>query len=338
MTSFRKFVLSKPGTLDNLRVVEDEVPTPGPGQVLVRIRAASLNFRDLLVVQGLYPTPLIEDLVPLSDGAGEVVALGAGATRWSIGDRVCGIFTQTWQGGRKTQSDFAHELGGSVDGVLGEYRLFDENGLVLAPAHLSFEEAATLPCAAVTAWNALFGGRPVRAGEDVLVLGTGGVSSFALQFARMAGARVIALSSSDAKLARFAAAGADACINYSDHPDWPVEVRRLTGGRGVDHVVEVGGPGTLERSLASAALNGQVHLIGVLTQGQINPLPVLGSAITLRGILVGSREMFADMNRAIGQHHIHPLVDSRFEFEDAVSAYVSLQGAGHIGKIVVGLP
>lgn len=334
----RKVVLTAPTGIAALRFAESPVPAPGPGQVLVRMRAASLNFRDILIVNGLYSATLPPDLVPLSDGAGEVVRVGEGPSRWQVGHRVCGIFTQTWLGGRRTVADFAQELGGSVDGVLSQYRVFDEEALVSIPRHLSFEEAATLPCAAVTAWNALFAGRPVRAGEDVLVMGTGGVSSFALQFAKAAGARVIAISSSDEKLDGLRRMGADHGINYTKFPEWQDEVRRATEGRGVDHVVEIGGPGTVDRSLGSVALGGQVHLIGVLTQGTLDPIRVLTSAAIVRGILVGSREMFEDMNRAIEAHGIRPMIGARFEFDQTPEAYAMIQGAGHTGKIVIAIP
>lgn len=336
MKRANRFLLSKPTDLGSLALEEFTVGQPGPGEVLVRMRAASLNFRDLLLTSGAYPAAALpEQLVPLSDGAGEIVAVGEGVERWRIGDRVCGIFTQSWLAGRKKPADDSQELGGPIDGVLTQFRIFNEQGLVAVPEHLSFEEAATLPCAAVTAWNALFCGRPVRAGETVLILGTGGVSCFALQFAKMAGAHVIATSSSDQKLDRARALGASETINYKTQPEWQDEVRRLTDGRGVDHVVEVGGPGTLQRSLASLAMNGQAHLIGVLTQGEINPLAILGAAINVRGILVGSREMFEDMNRAIVHHQLKPVIDSTYAFEEAPSAYRSLQKAGHVGKIVI---
>lgn len=322
--------------IDDLTPGETETPRPGRGQVLVRLRAASLNYRDLAIATGKYLMSRVPpDLVPLSDGAGEVVELGPEVTRVSLGDRVAGIFMQGWLGGEMEPEFGATALGGAIDGVLAEYRVFDEIGLVRIPEALSFAEAATLPCAAVTAWNALYGLRPLQPGQSVLVLGTGGVSIFALQFARAAGASVIATSSSDEKLARVRAMGAAHTINYRTTEDWAAEVRRLTEGRGVDHVVEVGGPGTLQRSIASARLGGIVTLIGVLTRGQIDPLAILGGGVIVRGVFVGSRAMFDDMNRAIAASRIAPVIDRTFPFADAPAAYRHLKSAAHVGKVVI---
>lgn len=326
------------GAIDNLVLHEEEVPTPARGQVLVRMRAASLNYRDLMIATGRYargaPLP---DLIPLSDGAGEVAALGADVTRVAVGDRVAACFMQSWLGGEASAEDAASSLGGAIHGVLGEYRLFDQQGLVKLPEHVSFEDGATLPCAALTAWNALFAGpKPLTVGQSVLVLGTGGVSVFALQFACAAGARVIATSSSDGKLAQAKALGASDGINYRTHPEWQTVVRDLTGGRGVDHVVEVGGPGTLPRSLEAVRQGGHVHLIGVLTGGgTIDPSIVLRRGVVMRGIYVGSRQMFEAMNQAIALHRITPVIDRVFGFEDAKDAYRHLQGQGHFGKVVI---
>lgn len=326
----------KPDGLDSLILRDEPMPHPGPGQVLVRVRAASLNYRDLGVAGGRSARgPALPNLVPLSDGAGEVVEIGAGVTRVKPGDRVAGIFMQSWIGGEIEPDHVASSLGGAIDGVLGEYVLFDHDGLVRVPAHLSFEEAATLPCAGVTAWNALYGGRPLRAGESVLVLGTGGVSIFALQFAHAGGARVIATSSSDGKLAQVKALGASDGINYRHHPEWHIEVQKLTGGIGVDYVVEVGGAGTLQRSMEAVRAGGQVPLIGVLTSGEINPTTMLRRNLTLRGIYVGSRQMFEAMNRAIELHNIHPVIDQVFDFEQAKEAYRRLQSQAHVGKVVI---
>jgi NADPH:quinone reductase-like Zn-dependent oxidoreductase len=334
----RLYRLPKHTSFDDLTLQEADIPRPGPGQVLVRLHAASLNFRDLAVATGKYMmSALPPDLVPLSDGAGEVVETGPGVDRVKVGDRVAGIFMQGWLGGEIEPSHGATALGGAIDGVLAEYRVFDQNGLVHLPAHLSYEQGATLPCAAVTAWNALYGLNRLMPGQSVLLLGTGGVSIFALQFAHAAGARVLITSSSDEKLARAASLGANDGINYKATPDWAPEVRKRTGGRGVDHVVEVGGPGTLQQSIASARLGGTVSLIGVLTRGQIDPLPILGGGVLVRGLFVGSRAMFEDMNRAIALHGIVPVIDRVFPFEEAPAAYRALKAATHVGKVVIAI-
>ena len=332
----RLYRLPKHESIDDLTLVEGQTPRPGPGQVLVRMRAASLNFRDLAVATGRYMMSKVPpDLVPLSDGAGEVTEIGAGVTRVKVGDRVTPIFMQSWMGGDMEPADGASALGGAIDGVLAEYAVFDERGLVHIPDHLSFEQAATLPCAAVTAWNALTGLHPIVAGQTVLILGTGGVSIFALQFARAAGARVIATSSSDEKLARVQAMGASDGINYKANPEWQAAVRELTGGRGVDHVVEVGGPGTLQRSVGATRSGGIVTLIGVLTRGTLDPLAVFGGGAIIRPIYVGSRQMFEAMNRSIALHRIEPVIDRVFPFEEAKEAYRHLKGATHVGKVVI---
>jgi NADPH:quinone reductase-like Zn-dependent oxidoreductase len=333
----RLYRFPKAGSIDDLTPDEADIPVPGRHEVLVRMRAASLNYRDLMVATGRYARGRPRaDLVPLSDGAGEVMAVGPEVTRVKAGDRVAATFMQSWIGGEIDAADHASALGGAADGVLAEYRLFDQEGLVLLAEGLSYEEGAALPCAGVTAWNALYGGRPLQPGEDVLVLGTGGVSMLALQFARAAGARVIASSSSDEKLARAADLGAAELINYRRHPDWEAEVLRLTAGRGVDHVIEVGGAGTVSRSIAACRVGGQVHLIGVLTAGAtFEPTPLIGRSVSLRGLYVGSRQMFEAMNRHIAHSAIHPVIDRVFPFEEAKAAYRHLEAAGHVGKIVI---
>jgi NADPH:quinone reductase-like Zn-dependent oxidoreductase len=332
----RLYRLPKAERIDDLTLAEAATPEPRRGQVLLRMHAWSLNYRDLMVATGRYgASGTAANLVPLSDGAGEVVAVGPDVRRAKPGDRVCPTFMQGWLGGDVIAEARQRALGGGIDGVLAEYVLVDQEDLVHIPPHLSYEEAATLPCAAVTAWNALYGGTRLQPGETVLVLGTGGVSIFALQFAHLAGARVIATSSSADKLARARALGADEGIDYRAQPEWQDGVRTLTGGRGADHVVEVGGAGTLARSVAAARIGGQVALIGVLTGGQIDPAPIMRRNITLRGIFVGSREMFEAMNRAITQHRLHPVIDKVFAFAQARDAYRHLQGASHVGKVVI---
>lgn len=323
--------------LENLVPVELPEIAPGPHEVTVRFHAASINYRDLLFARGLYSRHPRLPAVPLSDGAGEVVALGAEVTRWKVGDRVCPIFFQGWLEGPRTVSKTPTSLGGGeMDGVLRELGNFDEEGLVQIPAHLSYEEAATLPCAAVTAWHALFYVGALKAGETVLTLGTGGVSIFALQFAKMSGARVIATSSSDEKLARARELGADETINYRTHPDWDKEVLRMTEGVGVDRVVEVGGAGTLSRSVQATRIEGTVALIGLLALGEgFDPMRVLMKSIRLQGVFVGSREMFEEMNRALAASQLRPVVGKTFSFAQAREAIGSIGDGTHFGKIVI---
>ncbi len=324
--------------LEGLVMTEREQPEAGPGQVLVRIHATSLNYRDLAVVAGQYIGGSVQrNTIPLSDGAGEVVAIGADVDRFTPGDRVAGTFFQGWIEGTPSASVAA--LGSPLDGMLAEYVVLDQDGLVALPEHLSFEQAATLPCAAVTAWNALmFSGR-IKPGDSVLALGTGGVSIFALQFARMCGARVIITSSSDEKLEKAKAMGADAGINYKSTPDWEQEVLKLTGGAGVDHVIEVGGAGTLAKSFASVGYRGQVALIGVLSgrEGDTAPHALMFKAARLQGIFVGSRVMFEAMNSAISTNKMVPVVDKVFAFEDAPDAFRFQIAAQHFGKIVISI-
>jgi NADPH:quinone reductase-like Zn-dependent oxidoreductase len=326
--------------LDSLTLTERPEPKPGPGQVLLQMRAFSLNYRDLMVVKGVYNPKQRLPLVPLSDGVGRVGAVGPGVTRVKAGDRVAGIFVQQWLCGPVTEGKARSSLGSPGDGVLAEYVVLSEEGVVHVPEHLTDEEAATLPCAAVTAWHALVGEGGVQAGDTVLVQGTGGVSLFALQFARLAGARVIATSGSDAKLARVLELGASDGINYKTTPDWDKRARELTGGVGVDHVVEVGGAGTLARSFKAVRMGGRISLIGVLTgnSGEVNPLAVLMKNVRLQGIYVGSREMFEAMNRAIALHRLRPVVDRVFPFQEIREALRYLESGAHLGKIVLRVP
>jgi NADPH:quinone reductase-like Zn-dependent oxidoreductase len=322
--------------IDALQVREKPVPKVGPGQVLVRIRAAALNYRDLLMVTGRYTRNLPLPLIPLSDGAGEVVETGEGVSHWRSGDRVAGTFFQDWEGGKLTEGAAGSALGGAIDGVLAEYALFHERGIVPLPAHLSFEEGATLPCAALTAWHALQSGG-LTCGESVLTLGTGGVSLFAVQFARAAGARVIATTGSEAKAERLRGLGVDDIVNYRTEPDWESRVWELTDRHGVDLVVEVGGAGTLGRSLKAVRVGGHVSLIGVLSgaTGEVNPLPAVMKGVRIQGIFVGSREMFTAMLRAVELHAIHPVIDRVFPFDEAQEAYRYLESGAHFGKVVI---
>ena len=323
--------------LENLAVVDRPDPAPGPGQVLVRVRAASLNYRDLLLAKGQYNPKLAFPRVLGSDAAGEVAAVGAGVTRWKPGDRVAGCFMPHWDGGPITDAAAKSAPGSDRDGVLAERVLFEESGVVRVPDHLTFEEAATLPCAAVTAWNALTaaGAGP---GTTVLLQGTGGVSIFALQLAKALGARALVTSSSDEKLSRALALGADAGTNYKTNPDWDKWARQQTGGTGVDVVIEVGGAGTLDRSLKAVRTGGHVALIGVLAGGTtFNPMFVLMKAVRLQGVFVGSRAMFEAMNEVIAAKQMRPVIDRVFPLADAPAAFRHLESGSHFGKVVIGV-
>lgn len=318
----------------------EDVPAgePGPGQVLVRVKAVSLNFRDLMISRGVYNPKLKLPRIACSDGAGEVAAVGPGASRYQVGNRVMAAFMPHWLDGPPDDVKTRGALGGEADGVLAEYAVLPESALLPIPEHLSFEEAATLPCAAVTAWNALFENGNLEPGQSVLVQGTGGVSIFALQFARLAGARVIATSSSDAKLERVRELGASDVINYRTTPEWDRPVRALTGGKGVDLIVEVGGAGTLPLSTRSIRLGGSIMLIGVLTgAGDFNPIPLLMRNIRLQGIFVGSVRMFESMLKAIAVSQLKPVVDRVFPFDQAVEALEYLESGSHFGKVVIAI-
>lgn len=315
---------------------EAEMPQPGPGQVLVRVRAVSLNYRDLVLAQSAdRPQPV----VPCSDGAGEVVALGAGVHRVQVGDRVAGIFFQTWLDGPLYDEVHQHALGGAIDGMLSEYAVLSEHGVVKLPDYLTFEEAACLPCAGVTVWNGLFEQGRLRPGQTVLLQGTGGVSILGLQLAKATGARVIITSSSDEKLTRARELGADETINYRTTPDWEEEVQRLTGSLGADHVVEVGGAGTLEKSLGATRASGHIAFVGVLA-GRSAPIAtglLLTKSLRLTGIYVGSRAMFERLLGALTQNQLHPVIDRVFELAEAPAALAYLQSGAHFGKVVVRL-
>jgi NADPH:quinone reductase-like Zn-dependent oxidoreductase len=319
---------------ENVKLADVAEPQPGPGEVLLSMRAWSLNFRDLMMAKGQYNPRLKLPAVPLSDGVGEVIALGPGASKWKVGDRVAACFMPKWTCGEIDDEKARSALGGGGAGMLAEKIVINEAGVVAAPGHLTDDQAATLPCAAVTAWQALV--PHLKAGDTVLVQGTGGVSIFALQFAKLHGARVIATSSSDAKLARAQELGASDGINYKTTQDWDKKVLELTGGRGVDFVVEVGGAGTLPLSMKAVRAGGQISLIGVLTGGgQVNPMPILMRGIRVQGIFVGSREMFEAMNRAISQAGLVPVVDRVFPFADAVEAFRYMESGAHFGKVVI---
>ncbi len=323
--------------IENLSIVEREKPEPQASEVLVKFHAASLNYRDLMMVKGAYNPKLKTPLVPLSDGAGEVVAVGNQVTKWKIGDRVCPIFMQGWSDGEIDYEKARTALGGDLDGCLREFGAFDETGLVRFPDHLSYEEAATLPCAGVTAYNALFCSGSLKPSESVLLQGTGGVSIFALQFASVLGARTIITSSSDEKLQRAKELGADDLINYRTTEDWDKAVLDLTERRGVDHVVEVGGAGTMQKSVNAVKMGGDVSVIGVLAgKGDFNPTSLLMKTVKLQGIYVGSRQMFEQMNLMLCQYSfLKPVIDKTFEFGEMQDALKYMEAGAHFGKIVV---
>ena len=321
--------------IDSLEFVERPTPAPGPGEVLVGVRAVSINYRDLMMVKGLYNPKMALPRIPCSDGAGTVVEVGVGVTAWKPGDRVAGIFMQNWLDGPLTAAKARGALGGDIDGMLTDFVVLKQEGLVALPDHLSYQEAATLPCAAVTAWNALAAG-DIKPGATVLILGTGGVSIFALQFARLKGARVLGISSSDEKLERAIAMGLDAGLNYRDHPDWERWAADQTGGEGVDLVVEVGGMGTLAHSLMSIRPGGTVSQVGVLAPSPAPfPLPlILMKMARIHGIYVGSRKDFLEMNRAISLAELRP-VGEEFHWTQAREVFERMEEASHFGKLVL---
>jgi NADPH:quinone reductase-like Zn-dependent oxidoreductase len=323
--------------LDGLAIVDRPIPEPAANQVRVKMYAWSLNYRDLMTVTGRYNPRMKLPQIPLSDGAGQVDAVGPEVKNVKIGDRVANTFFERWTSGEPTDEKARTALGAGRDGVLAEYVILHEDGVIPIPDHLSYAEAATLPCAGVTAWNGLVVEGKVKAGDTVLTLGTGGVSIFALQFALLHGARVLITSGSDEKLERARKLGASECINYKKNPDWGKEARQLNGGKGVDLVVEVGGAGTFNQSISSLKRGGTLSLIGVLAQGEANVVPVLMNSIRVQGIFVGSREMFAAMNSAISLHKLHPVVDRIFRFDDVGEALRLMESGKHFGKICVGL-
>lgn len=325
--------------VENLRVVEREVPTPRRDEVRVRLTAASLNYRDLLMVQGKYNPRQPLPLVPCSDGAGVVDAVGEDVRDFAVGDRVTTTFFTGWADGPPTADSLRTSRGGPIDGCLQQYICTPTSGLVRTPSHLTDVEAATLPCAALTAWSAMIEQGELRPGQSVLVLGTGGVSTFALAFARIAGLRVFLTSSSDDKLAYAQRAfGVHHTVNYTQQSAWGAEVRDLSGG-GVDHVVEVGGTGTLAQSLRAVRPGGTISLIGVLAQpdAALNLTSVLMRNVRIQGVIVGSRRQHGRMNDAIALHRLTPVVDRVFELEETRAAFDHLQSGAHIGKVAVSL-
>ena len=319
--------------LAGLTVRDHPVPTPGAGEVLVRIRANSLNFRELNILRGQYPLPVKPDVVAVSDGAGEVVATGAGVDRVRLGDRVVGVVFPHWVDG-PFGLEVADQLGGSLDGMLTEYAVLGQDAVLRFPDHLTYEEAATLPCAAVTAWNALTGGRGVRAGDTVLTLGSGGVSLFAIRFAALLGARVIATTGRAANAERLAALGADDVIDYGSAPDWGEQVRKLTDGRGVDRVIDVAGQ--LGQSLRAVALSGEVAFVGSLAgAAPVDPRLIFAAGAVLRPVALGSRSHFVAVNEVVDRYQVRPVIDRIFPFDQAVEAYRYYRDARPFGKVVI---
>ncbi|HTT01020.1 MAG TPA: NAD(P)-dependent alcohol dehydrogenase [Steroidobacteraceae bacterium] len=315
------------------------IPKPGRKQLLVRVNAVSLNYRDVAIARGTYPLANKPGLIPASDCAGRVEAVGPDVTSFKVCDRVTNAFVPGWISGKATSAGFARLRGNPYDGVLAEYVLFEEEELIATPAFLTEAEAASTPCAGTSAWNALYGGgEPLKPGETVLVQGTGGVAIFALQIAHAGGAAVVVTSSSDEKLQRIAALGMWQGVNYRTHPEWHAEVRRLTENEGVHITVEIGGPGTLARSIQATRFGGTVSMVGVLTRGQVDPLTFMHRGLTLRSIGTGSREMHEALFRSMDRHRWRPLIDSVYPFEDAPAAFDRIEGGGHIGKVVIKAP
>jgi NADPH:quinone reductase-like Zn-dependent oxidoreductase len=331
----KAYVIDAEGGLDGLKVIERDIPKPGPGEVLVRLKANAINYRDLMTIKHAGSRGISELRIPNSDGAGIVEETGSGVSKFAVGDHVVGTFFQNWTSGPIFDEVMGSALGGPIDGLLCEYAVLKEDGLLPMPIHLSFEEAATLPCAGLTAWNCLIEAGGARAGDTALLLGTGGVSILAQQLAAASGIKTILTSSSDEKLARASELGANTLVNYRTHPDWEQEIMKLTDGHGVDLVVEVGGAGTLEKSIDAVRIGGHISLVGVLTGGMIDPTSIMRKSIRLQGIYVGPRDMFARMNSALSHNNIHPVIDSMFDFKDAKYAYRLMESGQHFGKIVI---
>jgi NADPH:quinone reductase-like Zn-dependent oxidoreductase len=325
--------VARPASLDAFRLVECDQPEPSFGQILVRIRASSLNFHDYVVVVGMLPVD--DGRIPMSDGAGEVIAIGEGVTAFAVGDRVMSTFFPNWPGGPVSAERTLGVPGDHIDGFAAEYVCMPVSAFTAMPQSYTFEEAATLPCAALTAWRALFVVNDIRPGTTVLTQGTGGVSVFALQMAKAAGARVISTSSSNEKLAKLTELGADHVINYRETPEWGAKVLELTEGRGVDEVVEVGGPGTLPQSIAAVRVGGNISLIGVLTGlgGEVPTAEAMRKNVSISGITVGSRDHQRDMTRALEAASFRPVIDSSFALENISDAFKLQESQKHFGKI-----
>jgi NADPH:quinone reductase-like Zn-dependent oxidoreductase len=332
----RSYHVASFGEITPMELREAPTPDPGPNEVLVRVHANSLNYRDLALRLYGERIGLQPGLVPLSDGAGEVVKTGANVTRFKEGDRVAATFHQAWIDGRINAQYASKHLGGSIDGMLADHVVLSEEGLVALPEHLTYEEAATLPCAGVTAWTALHGDVPVRPGDTVLVQGTGGLSISALQLAKLEGARVIATTSTEEKADRLRALGADEVVLYTEHPNWDEHARAFTDGEGVDFVIEVGGSDTFATSTQALRIGGRMVLIGALTTGgSFDPAALIASGKSIEAIMVGNRAGFEALNRAIAQHELRPVIDTVFPFEQADDAFSYFNDRRHFGKVVI---
>ncbi|MCR9214462.1 MAG: NAD(P)-dependent alcohol dehydrogenase [Proteobacteria bacterium] len=333
----KAYQIESDGGIDALALADRDIPKPGPGEILVKMKANSINYRDLMTIKNAGARGITEPRIPNSDGAGVVEEIGEGVTEFKKGDRVVGCFFQNWLSGSIHDDVMGSALGGAIDGLLCEYAVLKESGALPIPAHLSFEEAATLPCAGLTAWNCLIESGAARPGQTALLLGTGGVSIFAQQMAAASGIRTILTSSSDEKLSRAAEFGANDLVNYRNIPDWETEVMKLTNGHGVDVVVEVGGAGTLAKSVEAVRIGGRISLVGVLTGGQIDPTSIMRKSISLQGIYVGPRDMFARMNASLTQSQIHPVIETVVDFKEARDAYRLMESGQHFGKIVISI-
>lgn len=324
-------------SLDELRVHEEAEPRPQRGEVLVRVHAVSLNFRDIAMLRGRYPRKCVPGLIPTSDAAGEIVAVGEGVRALKVGDRVIGAFHPRWFGGEMPSTIASDTYGAESDGWLCELKAISQEAVVLLPDALSYEEASALPCAGVTAWTALTGPVPIRAGHTVLVQGSGGVSIFALQVARAVGATVIATTSSEAKAEQLKAMGAAHVVNYVAEPEWGRRVHELTDGRGVDRVVEVGGPGTIVQSLRAVGLGGEIASIGFLSTENpgIDFFQLKASGASIRNVTVGDRAALLDFNRAVAATGLKPVIDRVFAFDEAREAFAHLESGAHFGKVVI---
>lgn len=330
----KAYHLEQFGSLDGIVLRDDPMPEPCAGEVIMQVRARSVNSRDVLILHKQYLLAGIQGIIPLSDGAGEIVAVGEGVRRVAVGDRVTATYFPRWRDGQIQPDQGMDQFGCTRDGMLTEFVRVDEQALVKIPSHLSFEEAATLPCAAVTAWNALNGPRRLLPGENVLTIGTGGVALFALQFAKLYGARTIAITSNEKKASLLKKLGADAVVDYNKNPGWHLVVRELTGGQGIDHVVETGTIETLPKSLATCAWNAQVTLVLALAGGTVD-VTALRGLVTARRIFVGSRTSFEAMNAAIAHHRLRPVIDRVFPLVEARAAYQHFAAKRHVGKVVI---